>query len=186
MLTDKFSAIQDPNDVLMIFDKIFSEREGHEIAFTSNIESREIICPIDYVFDSKKVQSLIKAARLVGDRALLLSLTERGKLQEIDDWLIPFDNIDKYTGRKLSSPYVVLENAIYSPTNKWGVWFSIASFAIIGGNIEFTKCFFDDLNMSAEESLRNFIKRYGTKKTRSYLIKLFGYERAITIIETNS
>lgn len=124
--------------------------------FTPLISERTLIYPAWYSLTESQLQALVQAVKSVGDDAFYLSLLER--IQDPDEaqhWFIPLDDVETY--RSVPWPVRGLENALYSPTGRWGIKFTMDQYAIVGGSRIFMDTLFAHLSISVDEQAHKFL-----------------------------
>lgn len=134
-----------------VFDRVFVAENPFDPLFTSAIEARMILFPVHNVMDRLIARAIKKASSLVNETSFYLSVLERPDAAEQDrpyHWLIPFSQLEEY--RELGYPFV-LENAIYSPSGTWGVMFSHARHAVLGGPRQFVQAVTETLPNSVSQ-----------------------------------
>jgi hypothetical protein len=176
----KLYELVDPGQALEVYNQIFSSREGDDISFTPRIQRCGILYPIAFVLGKNEAQALVKAARLIGDNAFYLSLTER-PAGAIGDWRIPLGAINAYLEKRLY--YAVLANTLYSVNGHWGIILLAESFGAVGGSSEFVETFYSELGITNDQIVQRFINDYGEKIARYTLPIYFGYEQAQKYLE---
>lgn len=189
----KIAEIHRDENIQSAYDKVFTARGGHEIYFTSMVAKKGIITPIQYTIDKEYVTPFLAAVHSVGEEEFYISTTERVK-EGPNDWLVPLsavspnwglDNIVDQFGY-----FQLVENAIYSVSGKWGIWFSDSDIAIIGGPANFVDTFYRNLAKTNDEMVLKFlhdIRDFQPKARKfileEYLPNLFGKEETARYIE---
>lgn len=174
------SVIENPETALAIYDKIFTPREGYEIFFTPQIQKKGILVPAFFTLRNDYTEAFLTAVTKAGDKAFYISTTER-VVPGPNDWLVSLNanSIQEY--EKHRGIYRNVDNAIYSPNGKWGIWFSNDLYALIGGSAEFVDTFYGVLGKTIDEMVLTFIK--SVQNTRhvldEFLPQMFGEEQAI-------
>lgn len=174
------SVIENPETALAIYDKIFAPREGSEVFFTPQIQKKGVLAPAFFTLRNDYAKAFLTAVTKVGDKAFYISTTER-VVPGPNDWLVSLNanSIQEY--EKYRGVYRNVDNAIYSPNGKWGIWFSNDLYALIGGSTEFVDTFYDVLGKTVNEMVLIFIKSVQNTQyvLDVFLPQMFGEEQAI-------
>ncbi len=192
--SDKIEVIRNPENALVIYDRVFTARTGHDIYFTPNIKKKGLFTPVQFTINKNYVHAFLAAVHTTGEEGFYISMTERGK-DGPNDWYVPLRAVSQVWGLedadKPIEDYRMLENAIYSVNGKWGFWFSDGDDAIIGGSKKFVDTFYGALNRTIDEMVLKFLHdtRNFQPKARNYIIeeylpKLFGRKEAEEYLET--
>lgn len=135
------------DQIRVAFHLIFNSNDPFGKVFCDSISERLILCPtIGYYLNQHQFEAMIRAVEAVNESRIFLSEIEgKGAFQEQlgeneysgshFEILIPV-NYEEYTNTVL-----VVENALYSPTGKWGIIISHEEHAVIGGERSFMEKF---------------------------------------------
>ncbi len=126
--------------------RVFQDADALASApFTHRIEKRLLLFETDYSFSPEEAQALASAARVVGDDGFYVTsllIREEGKP---NDWWVPLEDlggygVKAYEERREEAADPNLENALVSPSGRWGVLFS-QLYTLVGGSEEFVATF---------------------------------------------
>jgi hypothetical protein len=167
------------------FKKIFFEpyEENNLAPFTSQIERRDFLYPVPYVFNKILFSALEMAAATSGDTMFLLSNLDN-VVDENPDWIISLNYQNYLEFQKIS---YVSENAIYSPKGEWGIVFYDDGRAVIGGSNNFIESFFNFLPLETKGNfVSSFLHDYKKeqKACLEFLSYLYGLEQALSLMDT--
>jgi hypothetical protein len=113
-------------------DRVFAKLDPYGASFTATSTIRRVVFPVAYCFDRAQWAVIKAAGTAVGDDGIFLqSLTERELHHPY--WWISFDDVKL----DMSIDEVILENAIFSPSGRWGALFSDMDHAVVGGEASF-------------------------------------------------
>jgi hypothetical protein len=132
----QITSIAEKSSIKILYDKVFNSNDPMGEIFQDDVAYRLLICPIPSPFlDEELLQAAAYAAKLVGDEYFYLSEVEGKSIQSFHDenhWKIHVDvTYEEYTG---TTPPILFENAIYSPSGLWGILVAHSDFAVLGGN----------------------------------------------------
>lgn len=128
--------------------KVFSEEDAFGEPFRPEIAVRRILFPVRYVLRPPLLEGVIAAAKKVGDTGFFVSVVESegspwtGEWRKLPeetrrvpyDWYVPVEQAANYY------PTVKVygtNNAIYSPSGKWGILISDEDHAVVGASGDF-------------------------------------------------
>lgn len=136
------------------FYNIFKTNDPFGEMFCNSIKERIILCPLEgYHLQEDQFRALLDAAYVVGDEKVFISVVEGEPdfSSHLGHWkcLMPL-NFNKYEQLP-----IYLENALYSPSGKWGILISHEEHAVIGGTELFINTFKKGFT-EWEEGLDNF------------------------------
>jgi hypothetical protein len=119
-----------------LFHRVFANTDPFGYPFTSAVDAVLVFYPIEgYWLTRPQYDSVVNAARALGDSTFYLSLVEHSGdwVARGEHWLCKFPRYEEYRGIES----LVLENALYSSSGRWGVLISHESHALVGGSREF-------------------------------------------------
>lgn len=145
--------------------------------------NRAILFPVAFTLDREQFESLVGAARAVGDEALCVTITEGDSSEQRPDdrhWLVDFWDFTEYQGLPALG---ALENAIYSPEGRWGLLISHEQHAVVGGCEAFMEALVGHWPDS-ERGMADFLTYWDVAKAqgastewvRPFLIHVFGHD----------
>lgn len=128
------------------FNKVFQNKDPFGELFTDSIGERLLLCPTNgFYLDEDQFNALIKTISYIGESNFILSEIEGECFSQ------PISETDYEHGHwEVTLPIsysdyqkavLVVENAIYSQSGRWGVMISHEDHAIIGGTNEFIEKF---------------------------------------------
>jgi hypothetical protein len=133
-------------DLKRAFWKIFSSKDPFDTVFQETIEHKILLFPtVGYYLQDVQFDALIQAIEEVGESTFHVSEIEgdcftkssSDQAYEQGHWNCTTQlSYEEY----LNIP-LVLENAIYSPSGKWGVLLSHEGHAVVGGGLSFIRKF---------------------------------------------
>jgi hypothetical protein len=131
------------------FREVFASTDPLGSPFTEAMTERAILFSGAFRLDAGEALALADTAREVGDRGFYVTMTERpasGPFVRSDpdgdgpdqgvpqDWFVPFSDLATYVARESASRLPIdVENALLSPSAKWGAIFSHEHLVVIGG-----------------------------------------------------
>ncbi len=167
-----------------VFSRVFASNNPFEDTFTETVPSRALLHSVLYEFDRTQFVALRSAARAILDHGVVATC-----LWPVEDedchWYIPLNELERC--HALPGPIFVYENAIFSPSGKWGLMFSHENFVVLGGEQQFIDVFFVELGTSVNEQVNTFLRdwkedanmySFNVAWIPPLLKHLFGEERA--------
>lgn len=178
---NNISIIENPQKAFEAYDKIFTVREGYENFFTQQIQKKGVIAPAFFTLGNDYASAFLEAATRTGDKTFYISTTER-VVPGPNDWLVPLDIDSLREYETYDGIYHNVDNAIYSPTGKWGIWFSNDLYALIGGSTEFVDAFYSYVGKTIDEMMIVFIKSVQNTNhvLDEFLPRMFGEDQAVS------
>ncbi len=132
---NSINPIVDPTFLNGILTAIFVSDDPFSWPFSADQQARMLFYPTEgYHLSEDQYKAVVTAAREMGDDGFLVSIIEgQGNIAERGGhWWCEFPSYDQY----LELP-LVLENAVYSKSRKWGILISHEDHAVVGGNNQF-------------------------------------------------
>lgn len=172
------------------FRKVFARDYPFDAPIASHVHRRSLLHPVTYELDYIQLHAVASAAQVVGDDAFYFSVLERPSEEEQKEyyhWLIPLEDLNSYYRLGKDAPVFILENALYSPTGKWGLMLSHESFALAAGSSIFIETLYTYLPNSEDEQVRAFLQGWKADHDRfglridwipGLLKHLYGAEKA--------
>jgi len=166
------------------FRSVFRNVDPFNAPFSDTVESKALLYPVAYVLDRAEFVAVFQAASAVGDAAICASVVEgRVPVPRGPHWRLEHWEYDEY--RELQD-LGVLENALYSPTGKWGLLVSHEQHALVGGSAVFVSALaktFPDFEGSIDRFLafwRENEVRHNSDTTwiKGLFVHLFGPDHA--------
>lgn len=136
--------------------KIFNEFDVCQ-PFQPDISERGLLFPVDFMLTESYFSALSLAALSVGDEVCILSVLEKiisDEKKEVTDWIIPLRN---RAYLNFHSQHRASKNMLFSPRSKWGIYFLPDSHAVIGGSARFWKTFFENIEPTQDEQVRDYL-----------------------------
>lgn len=173
-------------DYAAAFHSVFQGVDSFDEPLASEVKNRELWAPVYYTLSVEQFGAVCAVAAAVGDVQICVSVTEEfesGSGLTATHWI--FESWE-YAEYEDEPSFRVLENAVYSPSGKWGILFSHEQHAIVGGSPEFMSTLtreYPDLTQSTVEFLRywsDVSQRHGTsvKWVPLLLAHIYGREQA--------
>jgi hypothetical protein len=134
-LMERVENLAEEAELKTTFLKVFCSCDPFQIPFNNNISAYMIFYPTDgFYLNEKQYNSLLWSAIDSNDKSLLISETEWG--------MIDFDDLNYWKGEAPDYEFyrktpIILENALYSTSAKWGALLSHEDHAIVGGSPQF-------------------------------------------------
>lgn len=187
-------------EALPIMRRVFAENEPYKQPFSSLISEKVIVFPCEILPEPFLVNGLFLGATQIGDIGCYFSQLWRNENQP-NDCYIPLSELREVCG-SLPSTYqlantedldvdlesldlelhmnLLLENAFYSATGKWGFMRSHGRFGVLGGSLEFIEAvrqIIPDLDRQVYDFLENYqlSKSVGMRLTLDWLPELLNH-----------
>ncbi|QHZ51037.1 hypothetical protein ERICV_01887 [Paenibacillus larvae subsp. larvae] len=161
----RIQMIDEVQQLHLIFNKVFKTNNPFSEVFTNSINKKIILCPTyGYYLDEQQYEALKNAAKHIGEDIFYLSEIEGNSFKKEENDEIQYDfghwevTCETEYENYLKAP-IVLENAMYSQSARWGIIISHESHAIVGGNEEFIGKF-KETYPAWKNSLNNFIEQW--------------------------
>jgi hypothetical protein len=137
-----------------IFDTTWTQSHPRAIPKAAPTVAERFLYPQSYRLDGATFEAVRKAAEAYGESHYILNMTEYDP-----------EKPQLWTGEWAEGPEFVrprelalLENAIYSPTGRWGVWLTMTSIAVLAGDEGFVRSVEQGLPRSFDEQLEEAIE----------------------------
>lgn len=125
------------------FDAIFTNPDPYGEPFRSDLPARRLIYPTrGYYLTALQFSALQQAAITTGDStAYIIDVRSWPQIGWSDNrrvlWAVDLNDYRSYWEPPADAWWVMIENAIFSPTGRWGVLISDEAHAISAGSTEF-------------------------------------------------
>lgn len=136
-MNSQITPVKDSPSLKAIWNDMFLTKDPFELPFQPTIAHYMIFYPTyGYHLTKEQYSAVVEAAKAIGDTGFYISVVEYDGdfFEKGEHWLCPFSPHEDY----LKLP-LVLENAIYSRSGKWGLIISHEDHAIIGGSDAFVR-----------------------------------------------
>jgi hypothetical protein len=114
--------------------------------FRADLPARTILYPVDPELDGDQLDALAMAAEVVGDEGFYVSLVGFDEAETLDcHWYVPLCELASYDALEpCSIGGLTHDNALYSPSGRWGMLISLEEHAIVGGTPDFLERLLSD------------------------------------------
>jgi hypothetical protein len=119
------------------FWSLFQSVDPFDEPLRPGVEARALLYPESYMLEEAEFAAVARAGREVGDTHVIVSITEEFGVTagaDANHWQLRGTDYAAY--QRLAS-VGVLENALYSPSGRWGLLMSHEQHAIAGGTARF-------------------------------------------------
>lgn len=144
------------------FTSIFQSIDPFGEPFRDRIAHRLLLWPVGFALDDAELAAVMDAVRAEGETSFCVSFLERPDEDESPKsdadarpwhWHIPLEQANEY--RALTLPF---ENALYSPSGKWGIMISHEQHAAVGGDQRFLQTLLNHRAIAAKSSPGRFLE----------------------------